>query len=70
MKIYCSLTDFEFDKIKNSIQATDWGNPIEGEYVFYDPSERFFLLLALTGIVTYKDISDDANKYITDNNKD
>jgi len=54
MKILCSMTDSEFDKIKSHIDCHDWANPIEGEFVFYEPTERFVFMLALFDIEYHK----------------
>lgn len=55
MKICCSMTDEEFDKIERYIKCDDWSNPIEGEYIFYNPSYLFRWALALNGIETWQD---------------
>lgn len=53
MKIQCSMTDSEFDLIKNHIDCREWTNPMDEEYIFYYPTERFVLMLALHGIEYY-----------------
>jgi hypothetical protein len=49
------MTDEEFDKIERYIKCDDWSNPIEGEYIFYNPSYLFRWALALNGIETWQD---------------
>ncbi len=53
MKLLCSMTDEEFEQIKTHIDCREWHNPMEGEYIFYDPSDRFRFILALFSITTY-----------------
>jgi hypothetical protein len=53
MKLLCSMSDEEFEQIKRHIQCREWHNPIEGEYIFYDPTQSFQLILNLFAIQTY-----------------
>ena len=62
MKIYLSLNDHEFSKIEPWIEVTEWANPILGEYVFYNPSEKFRLLLQLNDIAYFIDNSEEDTK--------
>jgi hypothetical protein len=47
MKILCSMNDQDFDKIKNHIDCREWANPIEDEFIFYEPTDSFLIMLAL-----------------------
>jgi len=53
MKLLCSMSDEEFDKIKNYIDCREWSNPMQDEYIFYDATEQFQITLALFSITTY-----------------
>lgn len=44
------MTDEEFAKIERYIKCDDWANPMQDEFVFYNPSEMFKLVLALNNI--------------------
>lgn len=58
MKIWVSMNDSDFDKIEKYIKCDDWANPIDGEFVFYNPSEMFKLVLLLNDIVYWPDPED------------
>lgn len=53
MKIHATITDSEFEKIKAYIDCRIWANPMQDEFIFYDPTERFLLMLALFNIEYY-----------------
>jgi hypothetical protein len=55
MKIHCSITDEEYDKIQPYIECQQFSNPIQDEFVFYYPTERFLIMLALFNITYYKE---------------
>lgn len=55
MKLEASMTDAEFDLIEKHIDCDQWANPMEGEFIFYNPTERFRLILALYDIVSWTD---------------
>lgn len=55
MKISCTITDQEFELIKNHIECQQWANPMQDEFVFYDPTERFRFILALFSIEYYEE---------------
>lgn len=59
MKIWATMTDQEFAAIERYIKCDDWANPMEGEFVFYNPSEMFKLVLALNNIETWVDSEED-----------
>lgn len=50
MKIWATMSDSDFDKIERYIKCNDWANPMQDEFVFYNPSEMFKLVLALNNI--------------------
>lgn len=50
MKIWATMSDQDFDKIERYIKCDDWANPMQDEFVFYNPSEMFKLVLALNNI--------------------
>ena len=50
MKITATMNDREYSQIESYISCSDWGNPMQDEYVFYDPSEAFLVILALFDI--------------------
>ncbi len=54
MKISCTLTDQEFNLIEPYIDCREWANPIQDEFIFYDPTEKFRLILALYSITYYQ----------------
>lgn len=54
MKIECTLTDEEFEQIKPYIDCREFANPIEWEFIFYEPSEYFLFILAINGIEYYR----------------
>ena len=47
------MSDDEFDKIKTHIQCREWSNPMADEYIFYDATDEFQIILALFSITTY-----------------
>ena len=49
------MTDEEFAQIERFIKCDAWANPIDEEYIFYNPSEMFKLVLAFYNIRTYSD---------------
>lgn len=55
MKIEASMSDQEFDKIEPYIECDDWANPMEYEFIFYNPSTKFLMMLALYDIIYYTD---------------
>lgn len=55
MKILASMCDQEFDQIEKYIECDQWSNPILGEYVFYNPTERFRLMLTMLDIIHWLD---------------
>jgi hypothetical protein len=54
MKISATITDGEFEQIKYYIDCKDWANPIQDEFIFYEPTQRFLLILALFNIAIYE----------------
>lgn len=54
MKIHCTLTDSEFEVIEPHIECREWANPMQDEFVFYEPTERFRFMLALFSIEYYQ----------------
>jgi hypothetical protein len=54
MKITCTMTDEEYDKILPWIQCSESSNPFQDEFIFYWPSDRFLFMLALYGIEYFK----------------
>jgi hypothetical protein len=61
MKIWVTMSDTEFDEIEKYINCDEWANPMQDEFVFYNPSEMFKLVLLLKGI-KYWDDSEEDNK--------
>ena len=55
MKISLSMSDEEFEKIKTHIQCREWANPMQDEFIFYDPDPKFLMMLALFSIEFYKE---------------
>ena len=55
------MSDTEFDEIEKYINCDEWANPMQDEFVFYNPSEMFKLVLLLKGI-KYWDDSEEDNK--------
>lgn len=54
-KIYATIDPQEFQTIERYIKCRDWANPIEDEYVFYEPSLMFQYVLKFYNIQTYTD---------------
>jgi hypothetical protein len=50
MKISATINDQEFDLIKAYIDCDQWANPMQDEFIFYNPTERFLLMLNLFSI--------------------
>lgn len=67
MKIMATITAEQMEKLYPHIDCEDWAEVFEEEYVFYQPTPSFFLIMKLMGITTYTDIPDQANKYIKEN---
>jgi hypothetical protein len=55
MKILCTMSDDEFEQVKRYLKCDDWSNPMQDEYIFYNPSDMFRWALALNGIETWQD---------------
>lgn len=55
MKISVSMNDDDFNRIEKYIDCRDWANPMQDEFVFYDPDPKFLMMLALFDIPFYKD---------------
>jgi hypothetical protein len=55
MKISASITDQEFEQIKDHIHCREWANPMQDEFIFYDPTEEFLVILALFSIEYSRD---------------
>ena len=53
MKLLCTMSDEEFEQIKSHIACREWHNPMADEYIFYDATEQFQIILALFSITTY-----------------
>lgn len=53
MKLLCTMTNEEFLKIEPYIKCREWSNPIQDEYIFYDATDEFQIILALFSITTY-----------------
>ncbi len=53
MKLLCTMSDEEFEQIKTHIECREWSNPMQDEFIFYDATEHFQLILALFSITTY-----------------
>lgn len=53
MKLLCTISDEEFHKIETHIQCREWHNPMADEYIFYDATDEFQIILALFSITTY-----------------
>jgi len=64
MKLMATITPEQMDLLYPSIDSEDWAEVFEEEYIFYNPSDSQLVIMALLGIVTYKDIPDEAYKYI------
>jgi len=55
MKIHCTITDEEYQRIEPYIECSEWANPMEDEFIFYNPSPRFMIMLALYDIEIFKE---------------
>ena len=54
MKITCTMSDEEYDQIERYIECNEFGNPMQDEFVFYSPTDKFLFILALYGIEYYR----------------
>ena len=55
MKIYCHIPDQDYARIEPYIECSESANPMEEEYWFDEPTERFLLMLGLLGIPYFTD---------------
>jgi len=55
MKIYVSMSEDEFNQVAAMIPSgcSDWANPLDEEYIFYNPTEQLRLWLTLKSISYY-----------------
>ena len=53
MKIHVTMSDQEFDQIEKYIDCTEWCNPMQDEFIFYNPSLPFRVMLAFYEITYY-----------------
>lgn len=56
LKIYATIDPNDFAKIERYIKCDQWANPLEDEYVFYNPSLMFQYVLKFYNIQTYRDL--------------
>jgi hypothetical protein len=64
MKLMATITLEQMHKLYPHIDCDDWAEVFEEEYVFYNPTPAFQIIMKLMEIVTYTDIPEQANKYI------
>jgi len=50
MKIECTITDEEWEKIKIYVECREMANPMQDEFIFYDPTPEFLVMLTLFDI--------------------
>jgi hypothetical protein len=55
MKISATIPDEQFDKIEKYIDCREWANPMQDEFIFYDPNPKFLTMLCLFNIEFYKE---------------
>ena len=55
MKISASMNDEQYDRIEKYIACREWANPIEDEFIFYDPDPKFLTMLILFNIDYYQE---------------
>lgn len=53
MNIHCTITDDEFSEVEPHIDC-GFSNPMQDEFIFYDPTDLFILKLMLMGIEVSK----------------
>ena len=53
LKVYATIDPKTFQRIERYIKCKDWANPIEDEYVFYEPSLMFQYVLKFYNISVY-----------------
>jgi hypothetical protein len=49
------MNDEQYDRIEKYIACKEWANPIENEFIFYDPDPKFLTMLILFNIEFYKE---------------
>lgn len=64
MKLMATITPEQMDQLYRHIDCEDWAEVFEEEYVFLNPTPAMIIIMKLLDIVTYTDISEQANKYI------
>ena len=55
MRYHCHIPEDIWPKIDPYIDCDSWANPMEEEYWFDNPTDRFRFILALLSIETYTD---------------
>lgn len=55
MKLMATITPEQMAKIRDHIDCDQWVEIFEEEYVFYNPTERFRLIMCLFDIPTYSE---------------
>jgi hypothetical protein len=53
MKVYCCITDQEFENLEKYIDC-EFTNPSDQEFIFHNPSNEFLLMLGLFSIEYYQ----------------
>lgn len=55
MKYSATITDEEYEKIRAHIQCSEISNPMQDEFVIYNPTDHFLTILALFNIPFWKE---------------
>ena len=55
MKLITNIPDSLWPKVEPRIEADTWSNPEEDLFIFWNPSERFQIFLALYDIPLWRE---------------
>lgn len=55
MKYTATITDEEYEKIRPYIDCREMGNPMQDEFVIYDPTDQFLVVLSLFNIEYHRE---------------
>jgi hypothetical protein len=55
MKYSATITDEEYERIRPYIDCREMANPMEYEFVIYDPTDEFLTILILFNITFWKE---------------
>jgi len=60
-----TITSEQMERLHTHIACDDIAEVFEDEWIIYNPKPSMLIIMKLLDIVTYRDIPEEANKYIT-----